>query len=386
MARLNVAVDTLPPSAALAELRRAEQANLKIAAYTRARVLQRAGDSVAAQAALSTDTASIKTETPQMRQLRLDVALDARDAKAAANVISDQYSRTHNAMPLASAYAHLLFLNPRPALRLDLLPVAIGFLAYACIAAGSPGLFMFVVHYRGVVRLRKGKPSAPLFAQIGLRHAWYALGLFMAVLTLVMAFRSGTAIIESTTDRVGRVGWEHGFFISYLWSLLFAAIGLTWIAKRITWREWWGQGPWKPAWFLLPAAILGVSLLRFAATAHAPDATHTVVPLAQSLVQGAKSIGGLPLAIAILCVVVPVVEELVFRGCLLGGLSRHISFGWSNLIQAGLFAFMHQDGRKFLYLFLLALIAGWLVRKTKGLAMPIALHAINNALFIAAVA
>jgi CAAX protease family protein len=385
-ARINVAVDALSPAAARDELQRADEAGLKIAAYTRARVLQRSGDSVAAQAALSTITTPIRNETPQMRQLRLDVALDARDAKPAADVISDQYSRTRSAMPLASAYAHLLFLSPRTALRVDLLPVAIGFIGYACIAACLPGLFMFVVHYRGVVRLRKGKPSAPLFARIGLRHAWYALGLFSAALTLVMTFRSGTVIIEPTAERVGRVGWERGFVFSYIWSLLIAAIGLAWVATRITWREWWGQGPWKPVWLLAPAAILSVNLLRFAATTHAPDATHTVVPLAQALVQGAKALGGQPLAIALLCVAVPVIEELVFRGCLLGGLSRHISFGWSNVIQAGLFASMHQDGRKFLYLYCLAFVAGWLVRKTRGLAMPILLHAVNNAVFLASIA
>ncbi|CAB3768306.1 CPBP family intramembrane glutamic endopeptidase [Paraburkholderia solisilvae] len=383
VARINIAVDALSPAAARAELRRAEQANLKIAAYTRARVLQRMGDSLAAQAALSTDKTPLNSQSPALRQLRLDVALDARDAKAAADVIADQYSRTHNSMQLTSAYAHLLFLSPRMALRPDLLPVAIGFLLYAGLIVGSPGMLMFVVHYRGVVRARKGKPSTPLFAQIGLRHAWYALGLFTAVLTLVMAFRSGTAVLEPTVDRVGQTGWERRFLITYLWSLFFSAVGLVWVAKRITWRGWWGRGPWKRAWLLPPAAMLGVGILRLAALMHANASPHVGVSLVDSLEHGAKSIGGLPLAIAIFCLIVPVLEELVFRGCLLGGLSRHLSFGWSNLIQAGIFASMHHDNSKFVYLFFLALVAGWLVRKTRGLAMPILLHALNNALFIA---
>jgi membrane protease YdiL (CAAX protease family) len=81
-------------------------------------------------------------------------------------------------------------------------------------------------------------------------------------------------------------------------------------------------------------------------------------------------------------VLVPVIEELVFRGCLLGGLSRHISFRWANLWQAAIFAGLHDGWNHFVYLFVLALIAGWLTKKTKGLAMPILLHAINNAIFI----
>ena len=75
--------------------------------------------------------------------------------------------------------------------------------------------------------------------------------------------------------------------------------------------------------------------------------------------------------------------ENVAHGALaLGGLSRHISFGWADLWQAAIFAGLHDGWNRFVYLFVLALIAGWLTRKTKGLAMPILLHAINNAIFI----
>ncbi|MCX4148885.1 CPBP family intramembrane metalloprotease [Paraburkholderia madseniana] len=105
-----------------------------------------------------------------------------------------------------------------------------------------------------------------------------------------------------------------------------------------------------------------------------------------NLAHGAIALGGIPLALLVLSVFVPVIEELVFRGCLLGGLSRHISFGWANVLQAAIFAGMHEDTRHFIYLFVMGLIAGWLTRKTKGLSMPILLHAINNAIFVYSVA
>lgn len=139
---------------------------------------------------------------------------------------------------------------------------------------------------------------------------------------------------------------------------------------------------------MLPAAgVLSINMLRWATASHAPHVADTsVVSFAQSIVIGAKAMGSLPLAVVILCVAVPIIEELVFRGGLLGGLSRHLGFRWSNLIQAVVFASMHQDGRAFAYLFLLALVAGWLAKKTKGLAMPMLLHAVNNAIFVATVA
>jgi hypothetical protein len=82
---------------------------------------------------------------------------------------------------------------------------------------------------------------------------------------------------------------------------------------------------------------------------------------------------------------VPIMEELVFRGCLLGGLSRHLSFGWANLLQAVVFASLHKDGAHFFYLIAMGATAGWLAKKTKGLAIPMLLHAINNAIFVYAI-
>ncbi|OUL70804.1 type II CAAX endopeptidase family protein [Paraburkholderia hospita] len=385
--RINTAVDVLTSAAALDELHRAEKAGLKIDTYTHARTLQHAGNSIAAQSILSADKAPIKNESPQLRQLRLDVAFDTHDANAAAAVIADEYSRSRNAVRLSSAYAHLLALDPPVAFRLDLLPLAAGVLTMVAMFACLPGLLLFPVHYRGVVRLRKGKLSEPLFAGIGLRHAWYALSLFLIALWLVMSFHSGTALIAQVKDKVGRVGWQSDLVVSYLWTLLFAAAGLAWIAKRIAWRNWWGQGAWKPVWILPAAGVLSLNVLRWATASRAPHVAETsVVSFAHSIVIGAKAMGSLPLAVAILCVAVPVIEELVFRGALLGGLSRHLGFRWSNVLQAVVFASMHQDLRAFAYLFLLALVAGWLARKTQGLAMPVLLHAVNNAIFVATVA
>ncbi|MEM5342012.1 type II CAAX endopeptidase family protein [Paraburkholderia azotifigens] len=385
--RINAAVDALTPAAALDELRRADNANLKIDTYTRARALQHAGQSTAAQSVLSADKTPVRNDPPGLRQLRLDVAFDTHDANAAAAVIADEYSRTHNAARLVSAYAHLLSLNPAVAFTRELIPLAFSCLLTVAVIACLPGLLMFPVHYRGVVRLRKGKISEPLFAGIGLRHAWYALGLFSVVLWLVMSFHSGTALIAQVKDKVGRVGWQSDLVIAYLWTLLFVAAGLAWIVRGIAWRGLWGGGAWKPKWILPAAAVLSINVLRWATASHAPHVADTsVVSFAQSIVVGAKAMGSLPLAVAILCVAVPVIEELVFRGGLLGGLSRHLGFRWSNVIQAVVFAAMHQDFRAFAYLFLLALVAGWLAKKTKGLAMPMLLHAVNNAIFVATVA
>jgi membrane protease YdiL (CAAX protease family) len=59
-----------------------------------------------------------------------------------------------------------------------------------------------------------------------------------------------------------------------------------------------------------------------------------------------------------LALAVPLVEEIAFRGALLGGLQRYVSFGWADLIQAVAFASLHEAVVLFPFYVALALVAG----------------------------
>ena len=380
--RISAAAELLPGNAAKDELHRAQQAGLKIDAYTAARALEHVGDAKGADALLSADTASRKNESPQNRQFRLNVAFDAGDAKTATAIIRDQYASTHNATPLASAYAHLLRLDPSVAGRADLFPLAVSLITYLLGIAAAPALLMFPAHYRGTVRHRIGKDCTPLFERVGLRHAWLGLSILLLALYAVTMLRFGGNASVSPTSGVARVDWQTRVAVSYLWTLCFAAVGLVSVGRLLSWREWLGTGKWKLAWLLLPAALLGYDVFQWLAHRHGPQFTWSNATWAVALLHGAVSLGGVPLALIVLSLCVPIMEELVFRGCLLGGLSRHLSFGWANFVQAFVFAAMHQDGTHFFYLLAMGATAGWLTKKTKGLAVPILLHAVNNAIFV----
>lgn len=381
-ARIRAATELLRGTEAIDELHRAQRAGLKIDAYTTARALQHVGDSAGAEAVLATDAASHKLESPQNQQLRLEVAFDSGNAKAAADVIHDQYVKTGKAAGFIGAYAHLLNLDPALVGRLDLLPLAFGLLAAIALVAACPGLLLFPAHYRGTVRQRIGKVSVPLFGRIGLRHAWLALAIYFVLLYLVTIFHAGTALISPTGSGAARIDWQSRLAAAYLWALLFCALGLAWVARLLDWRDWLGSGSWKLKWFVIPAGLLAVQLLA-SGLLHHPAATKAAPTVwAVALVHGTVAIGGIPLALLVLSVLVPVMEELVFRGCLLGGLSRHMSFGWSNVLQAALFAGLHQDSQHLVFLFATGVIAGWLVRKTKGLSMSILMHGLINATFV----
>jgi uncharacterized protein len=383
--RINTAAELFPGAQARDELMRARHAGLKIDAYTSARALFRAGDVAGAEAALAAQKQPSKFMTPQNRQIRLDVAFNAGNSLAAADLLRDEYDRTHQAMPLVPAYARLLDLSPKMLMRADLLPLAGALILYTVLLVAAPGLLLFPAHYRGLLRARAKKVSEPLFGRIGLRHAWWALSSMYFALYMFGGFRVGTASLSPAHDAVLREGWQQGVAISYIWSLAVMALGLAWVAVRFSRREWLGSGEWKKAWFVPPALYLGWCLLNFVASRHAMPTGGPGVAWQLACVTGAHSIGGLALPLLIFAVAVPIVEELIFRGCLLGGLSRHISFGWANVMQAALFAALHNDMSHFGQRFVLALIAGWLVRKTKGLALPIAMHGVVNMLFVLAV-
>lgn len=380
--RIRAATELLPGNAAKDELHRAQRAALKIDAYTAARALEHVGDAAGANALLVADTVSRKNETPQNRQFRLDVAFDAGDAKTAATIVHDEYATTGNATPLASAYAHLLRLNPAVAGRMDMVPLAVSLVMYLIGVAAAPGLLMFPVHYRGTVRHRIGKDCTPLFERIGLRHAWLALSILLLALYAVTMVRFGGNASLSPNAGVVRVDWQKGVAVSHLWTLLFAAVALVSVGRLLSWREWLGSGTWRWKWVLPPLVLLGLDILPWMRHTHALPLDWTNSPWSVALVHGAISLGGVPLALCVSSLLVPIMEELVFRGCLLGGLSRHLSFGWSNLLQAAVFAGMHNDRAHYFYLFAMGATAGWLAKKTKGLAMPMLLHAVNNAIFV----
>jgi len=91
--------------------------------------------------------------------------------------------------------------------------------------------------------------------------------------------------------------------------------------------------------------------------------------------------------------VAPIVEELVFRGAVLGGLTRRYRFGVANVIASLLFVGAHVPGWYFtgtlvqnltiplggaLSIFVLGLIFGFVVLKSRSLAGGMIAHGINN--------
>lgn len=96
--------------------------------------------------------------------------------------------------------------------------------------------------------------------------------------------------------------------------------------------------------------------------------------------------GGVGFALAVLMVVLigPTVEELVFRGALQEGLAARFGVRPAIVVQAALFAAFHRSWWLLLPTFILGLVLGWLAERQDSLWPPIALHALYNAITVVA--
>jgi membrane protease YdiL (CAAX protease family) len=78
------------------------------------------------------------------------------------------------------------------------------------------------------------------------------------------------------------------------------------------------------------------------------------------------------------CLLVPIFEEVLFRGLLLSWLNRHMRFTFALLIQAVLFAAMHVYPFALPYTFLFGIATGYVRRTTGSTVNTILMHVMNN--------
>jgi ABC-2 type transport system permease protein len=99
----------------------------------------------------------------------------------------------------------------------------------------------------------------------------------------------------------------------------------------------------------------------------------------------APSGGGLPMhaswLLPLAVLLAPVFEEFIFRGLIFGGLRRSMGLLPSMLMSAGLFAIVHPPA-SMLPVFVVGLCTAWVYERNKGLAAPMLVHAVYNAVVL----
>ncbi|HZH72195.1 MAG TPA: type II CAAX endopeptidase family protein [Mariniphaga sp.] len=81
-------------------------------------------------------------------------------------------------------------------------------------------------------------------------------------------------------------------------------------------------------------------------------------------------------------VVAPVIEELIFRGIILSGLRKNYPAISAVFISAVLFSLFHLNPWQMPATFILGLILGWIMIRTRNIILAIIGHSINNLLVL----
>jgi membrane protease YdiL (CAAX protease family) len=79
-------------------------------------------------------------------------------------------------------------------------------------------------------------------------------------------------------------------------------------------------------------------------------------------------------------ILVPIYEEILFRGVFLSACEKHMKFFIANCLQAIAFALVHQELKLIPFYFAFAFVCGHYRNKTQSLATGISLHVTNNLL------
>jgi uncharacterized protein len=81
-------------------------------------------------------------------------------------------------------------------------------------------------------------------------------------------------------------------------------------------------------------------------------------------------------------IIAPVIEELIFRGLILNGLRKNYPAITAVFISALLFSLFHLNPWQMPATFVLGLLLGWIVLRTRNILLAIIGHALNNLLVL----
>lgn len=274
----------------------------------------------------------------------------------------------------------------------DVLRVGLLFVLFAVVFV-IPYLWILPIHSIGNYYLKKGKTYSQTPFRWTLRHFWIAsAGILMVDLLINLIFNHDNFFSISEADAVEEkvsltlANMTLALFICY-------AILTLLLLKKTDYKFIFGN-----VWPKRKSILVGVGYafaLRFCFGIYlkvygliftddsATEDTLNILTNVNSVNQFYHPIIGFLMVV----IIVPIYEEILFRGVFLSASEKYLRFFWANLLQAALFAAVHLDLKSVPFYLAFALIAGYQKRKSQALASGIALHMTNNLIaFIAIMA
>lgn len=326
-------------------------------------------------------------DSSSLSRARVDVAMIVGDYEAALLNYDEYRDLDYWNDPLLRLRLEIAAHKPLLGWRLADVLGLFGLLAVVALLIAISSLPAAGVHYRGLVRKTKGLAPGLLASKWSLRHATYAIFVLLLGSTVSLYVLEYDWVFLSWYADT----WEEPLSpaenlssVLVMNTMLFFAMLLPVTMRNGRWRSL-GKGNWS----ILKCVAVGIGLallmrmLSGVPVALFPDEFFGAEALtAQSAIKGMYLKYGLWPTLLITAILVPLIEETVFRGALLQGFSRHVSFPAANVLQSILFAAIHESLILFPFYAVLAYVAGVVARRAGGLLPVIVMHAVFNGIAV----
>ena len=290
--------------------------------------------------------------------------------------------------PLAISRIALFFAHPflgwsfRDILGLLLLILAFGLL---CLV---PLVWILPVYAIGHKRKIISKETM-MNTQWGLSACWWiAAGAICATFLCMFSNPEYLNAILSFEDSYDDLSTEEEGLSVLLYTLI-TGFFVLFACRKIDWsvvgpKEWpWGEAMMKAFLYYIGYRFLlkiyyGLMVNVFGFSADEIYTTTSIFLSNREDIDALVLTYGPIIGLLIVVVIVPIIEEIAFRGIYLDGVKRHLRFRWANFIQAVLFSAAHGSLMLFPVFLVFGLICGYLRKESNGLMTGIFFHVINN--------
>jgi membrane protease YdiL (CAAX protease family) len=310
--------------------------------------------------------------TVEALQARFDFELEHGTAETARAAYDALLARGWDSDLVGRRRLALLAAHPRAPWKWEDAPGLIALATIGVSIAMLPASFILPIYAIGLLRRRRSRAEPAPAERFGLRHAWLASAVM--ILAQCVGFLVYPEVIEGDTFPLGRATASYA-----LMSAVAGAAGLLLVTGRAT-AELVGPGRWRwPRMLVVGVLVTGVFQLTAVGVAWAigSDAGD---PSTTEMMRSVQTSFGVPATFLFAALLVPVAEELLFRGVLLSAFRTRLSPGWANLAQAGLFGALHAHPVVAPAAFALGLAAGRATRVSGSLRTALFAHVLANAI------
>ena len=252
-----------------------------------------------------------------------------------------------------------------------------------------PYLWILPIHYIGNYFRNKGMKLPANEFRWGLRHLWLVCGAWLIIDVMVLAITDYSSfsgyfddsLVEETQQAISKINAIQAlaFFSCILVLTIFLVRLSDW---RLLWGKVWNKS--QAIWTGVGIALLlrfGFGIYALILKAFDISLTDDSLTIPLSINESIMSINQFyhPLiGLLFVVILVPIYEEILFRGVFLSSCEKHMKFVIANSLQAFVFALVHQQWKLIPFYFAFGFVTGYYRNKTQSLATGISIHMTNN--------